>query len=85
MVPIILLLLDETHNEICQGKKRDVSQGNVREIHFPVLADNLVHVILKTKTIRPSKIKDVDSSAHETILMKNGLLACLFGYCMQCS
>jgi len=34
---------------------------------------------------KPSQIKEVDSGANETILMKNSLLACLFGYCMQCS
>jgi len=44
-----------------------------------------VHVVLKPMTIRLSKIKEADSCAPETILMKNSLLACLFGYCTQCS
>jgi len=50
-----------------------INQHGFRESRI----ENCVHVVLKPKTIRPSKIKEVDSGANETILMKNGLLACL--------
>jgi len=38
-----------------------------------------VHVVLKPKPLRPSKIKEVDSGASETIVMKNSFLAYLLG------
>ena len=37
--------------------------------------ENCVHVVLKPKTIRPSKIKEVDNGANETFVMKNSLSA----------
>ena len=59
----------------------EINQHGFRESRI----ENCVHVVFTPKTIRPSKIKEVDSGANETILMKNSFLACLFGYYMQCS
>ena len=58
-----------------------IEQHGIRESRI----ENCALVVLKLKTIRPSKIKEFDSGANEIILMKNSLLAYLYRYYMQCS
>ena len=70
-------------SKLTQRSARKLLKINQHGFREPRI-ENCVHVVLKPKTIRPSKIKEVGSGANETILMKNSLLAYLFGYCMQC-